>query len=141
MKEKIKNMELNIMCCVLLRPELMDEIEIEDREFKNYKRLWKFLKTFYNKFKNFDIELMTTVCNDKYQIIEYVQMILERQASTVNFKKYQQALLDLNHKNKLDIYFADKMYEYIFELSVGNISIDDFVDKVNELYEKVQTLK
>lgn len=141
MKEKIKNMELNIMCCVLLRPELMDEIEIEDREFKNYKRLWKFLKTFYNKFKNFDIELMTTVCNDKYQIIEYVQMILERQASTVNFKKYQQALLDLNHKNKLDIYFTDKMYEYIFELSVGNISIDDFVDKVNELYEKVQTLK
>lgn len=140
MKEKQKNMELNIMCCVLMRPELMEQIEIEDREFTNFKRLWRFLKTFYNKFETFDIELMASVCNDKYQIIEYVQMILERQATTVNFKKYQKALLDLNHKKKLEDFFTDKAYEYVFELGTSTITSDEFIEKINELYEKIQKL-
>ena len=141
MKEKQKNMELNIMCCLLMRPELMEEMEIGDEEFRNYKRLWKFLKAFYNRFRNFDIELMASVCNDKYQIVEYAQMILERQASTTNFKKYQKMLVEFNHKEKLETFFTDKIFEYAFELSVGTINSDEFTDKTNELYEKIQAIK
>lgn len=140
MKEKAKNMELNIMCCLLLKPTLMEQLIIEDSEFKNYKRLWKFLKAFYNRFKNFDIELMVSVCNDKYQILEYAEMIMERQATTAHFEDYQHRLLELNRKQKYESFFSEKIYEYLFELDTEQINTEEFVKKTNELYKKIQML-
>ena len=59
---KYNDLEMSILSCLLLKPELlMESLIIEDKHFIKHKKLWVFMKEFYNKFHNFDITLMCSI--------------------------------------------------------------------------------
>lgn len=130
------NLEMRIMSCVLVKPELMKQVFVQDKYFVKYKRLWKFLKAFYNKFETFDCTLMYSVCKDKYQILKYIEFLLEYDCSSKNFDKYQKQLIEQYEQNERDKIIIDKIYEWANELYVKNMPLDKFIELVNQTQQQ-----
>ena len=133
-KYKIDDLEFTILSCLLQKPELMGEVILEDKHFVRTKRMWQFMKAFYKMFGTFDINLMYSVCKDKWQIVEYMSMLLDFEPIISNFGLYQKQLLELYEENKKDKYIIEKVYELANSLLVRNISTSDFRNKVDEIY-------
>ena len=141
--DKYYDLEGSILCCFLLKPELMDTTVLEDKHFIKYQRVWKFMKAFYKKFKNFDITLMCSVCKggkDKYQLVEYIQIILTYEFSPVYFEQYQKQLIDLYDEGQKNKWIIDKVFELSNELLVRNIKVDEFKNKIDEVYNNANKL-
>lgn len=136
----IGDLELNIISCILLKPELMEEIKIEDKYFMQHQRLWQFMKAFYKKFKTFDVQLMYSVCKDKWHIVNYIQMLLDVEPKKKNFEKYQQRLIEQYNENKKDKWIIEKVYQLANDLYVKNIKVDDFQNEVNKIYKKANEI-
>lgn len=136
----IGDLELNIISCILLKPELMEEIKIEDKYFMKHQRLWQFMKAFYKKFKTFDVQLMYSVCKDKWHIVNYIQMLLDVEPKKKNFEKYQQRLIEQYNENKKDKWIIEKVYQLANDLYVKNIKVDDFQNEVNKVYKKANEI-
>lgn len=139
-KYKIDDLEFEILSCLLLKPELMEKVILEDKHFVRTQRMWQFMKTFYKKFGTFDINLMYSVCKDKWQIVEYMSMLLDFEPVINNFELYQKQLLELYEENKKDKYIIEKVYELANSLLVRNISTSDFKNKVNEIYSQADEI-
>lgn len=132
--KRYDNLELRILSCLMIKPKLMKQIIVEDKHFKIYKRLWKFMKAFYQKFQTFDCELMYSICKDKYQIINYLQMLMDLEATTKNFNKYQKQLIEQYEESERDKIIIEKIYEWANELYVRNMSVDKFKMLIDKLY-------
>lgn len=132
--KKYDNLELRIMSCLLLKPDLMKELIIEDKHFTKYQRLWKFLKAFYRRYNTFDLTLMVSVCNDKYQILNYIEWLLELEVTTNNFEIYQKQLIDLYNESEKDKLIIEKVFELANRLYVRDITTERFKELVDELY-------
>lgn len=132
--KKYDNLELRIMSCLLLKPDLMKELIIEDKHFTKYQRLWKFLKAFYGRYNTFDLTLMVSVCNDKYQILNYIEWLLELEVTTNNFEMYQKQLIDLYNESEKDKLIIEKVFELANRLYVRDITTGRFKELIDELY-------
>ena len=134
--ENVKDLEYCILSCILINPELMEKVTLEDKYFTRSNRMWQFMKAFYKKFKNFDINLMYSVCKDKYQIIAMVEILLDYDAVPNNFEKYQKQLIELYNEENYEKMMINKIFEKANELYVRNININDFKEYIDKLYNK-----
>lgn len=135
--DKYYDLEGSILCCLLLNPKNMDKLELEDKHFVKYKNIWAFMKEFYSKFRSFDIVLMHSVTNNKYQIVESVRLLLEKEPSASMFDKYQIQLLDLYNELKSDKYQIEQIFELANKLYVRQITVDEFDIKYREMKANV----
>lgn len=131
---KIDNLEFSILSCLLIKPELMEKIILEDRHFKKTQRIWQFMKSFYKKFKTFDVNLMYSVCKNKWQLIEYISLLLDFEPTANKFDKYQQQLIELYEEQEKDKYIIEKVYQLANELIVRSISTNDFKKEIDNVY-------
>ena len=131
---KIDNLEFSILSCLLIKPELMEKIILEDRHFKKTQRIWQFMKSFYKKFKTFDVNLMYSVCKNKWQLIEYISLLLDFEPTANEFDKYQQQLIELYEEQEKDKYIIEKVYKLANELIVRSISTNDFKKEIDNVY-------
>lgn len=131
------DLEINLLACLLLKPELMDKIRVEDKHFIKHHRLWKFMKAFYKRYKTFNVALMYQVCKDKYQIAKYIEWLLEVPVMSFDFEKYQDELIRQYNQNKKDKWLIDKIYDLANNLYVGNISIEKFKNEVQKAEKDV----
>lgn len=127
------NLELNILSCLLQRPELMKEVKIEDKHFIKYKKIWLFMKSFYHKFGTFDIELMVNVVNNKYKIMDYIAEIIMKDPTPSFFDKYQTALLDIYNQKKEEKEIIEKIYLLSNELYNKNIDLEKFKETIKQI--------
>lgn len=132
---KTNDLEKSILSCLLIKPELMEQLILEDKHFVKNQRMWQFMKAFYNKFKTFDIQLMASVCKDKWQIVNYIIMLLDYEVVTCNFDKYQKQLIELYEESKKEKWIIDKIYELANNLYVRNIELKDFDYNLKKIYE------
>ncbi len=137
---KYNDLELSILSCLLQRPELMKDSILEDKYFIKHKKIWLFMKAFYNKFENFDITLMMSVSKNKYRMSEYICWLVEQEPAPSLFKMYEKQLIDLYNENEKDKYIIEKVYDLANELYVRNITTYDFKNKINEIYESANKL-
>ena len=129
------DLELNILACLLLKPELMKKCYLEDKHFLKHKRMWLFMKSFYNKFKTFDARLMATVATDKRQVIDYTSLIIMCCPIFSNFDKYQERLIEMYEESEKDKWVIQRIYNLANDLLVRSISVADFKNKVDKIYE------
>lgn len=127
------DLEVNILSCLLQRPELMKNSKLEDKHFIKHQQLWKFMQSFYKKFQTFDIVLMANVCKNKYSLIKYISMLLDVEPAPSNFELYQQQLIELYNKNELEKNATNKIYDLANDLYVGNIDIYTFSSRVTTI--------
>ena len=140
MNDEIKNLEMNIMSCLLIKPELMEKLILEDKHFVKHQRLWQFMKAFYKKFNTFDVQLMYSVCKDKWHIINYIILLLDVETTTYNFNLYQKQLLELYEERKKDKFIIENVYKLANELYVRNISVENFKIQIEKIYENAKQI-
>lgn len=132
---KISDLEKSILSCLLIKPELMQQLILQDKHFVNTQRMWQFMKAFYNKFKTFDVVLMSSVCKDKWQITNYISILLNYEIVTCNFDKYQKQLIELYEESKKEKWIINRIYELANNLYVKNINLQEFDNKLKKIYE------
>lgn len=130
---EISDLELNIMSCLLLKPELMNQLIVEDKHFIKHQRLWQFMKSFYKKFGTFDIQLMYSICKDKWHIVNYLQWLAEIDVYVCNFEKYQKQLIEQQEEDEQDKIKIDLIYKLANDLWVRNITLEEFKNKIIEI--------
>lgn len=137
---KYNDLEMSILSCLLLRPKYMESLIIEDKHFIKHKKLWMFMKEFYNKFHNFDITLMCSINKNSYKMINYIIMLLDVTPTPILCLEYQQQLIDLYNEEKKERYKIEKIYELANSLLVRNITTKEFGLKVNEVFKNANEI-
>lgn len=132
---RLADLELCIMSCLLIKPELMKKIKFEDKHVKRYKRLWEFMKIFYERFGNFDIQLMYSLSKSKSDFEEYILKIADIEVNPTNFFHYQERLIEEYNESIKDEFIIEGVYRLANELYVRSIGTKDFKDKINKIYE------
>ena len=132
---KNNDLEKAILSCLLIKPELMEQLILEDKHFVKNQRMWQFMKAFYDKFKTFDIQLMASVCKDKWQVVNYIIMLLDYEVTTHNFEKYQKQLIQLYEETKKEKWIIEKIYELANNLYVRNIDLKEFELNKEKIYK------
>ena len=127
------DLELNILCCLIIKPELMEKLKLEDKHFIRHGRMWAFMKAFYKKFHTFDMHLMASVASDKRQVVEYTSMIILCEPNYSNFDLYQQRLIEMYEENEKDKYIIKKVYDLANELLVRHITVQNFKDGFDKI--------
>lgn len=140
MKNKYYNLESSILSCLLQKPELMEKVILEDKYFINYNKLWKFMKAFYKKFHNFDITLMISMCNPKYKFIMYIEDLIKLEPIPQHFEEYQEGLVKLLKESKKEKWIIEKIYDLANELIVRNVDVNEFKNKVEEIYNNADKI-
>ena len=133
-------LEASILSCLILKPNLMNDLILEDKHFIKYQRIWQYMKSFYKKYSTFDLQLMFALCKDKYSLIDYIKILVLNDVDVDNFNLYQQALLDEFNENKKERWIKNKIFVLTNELINQNISLKDFDLKYKKLYEDVNLL-
>lgn len=138
-KEYFKNygLEFYLLSCLIMWPELMPLIYIDDMYFKNHQKLWQFMKAFYFKYKTFNTALMRNVCADKYAISNYIEMIVDcgpiHKPTDFEIDIFQKQLVEDYNQSEKDKWLINKIYELANRLYVKELSIKEFEDKYQEL--------
>lgn len=134
------SLELDILSCLVQKPELMDKVKLEEKHFIKYRMLWVFLKAIYKKFGDFDLTIMTTVSQNKFKIIDYIVLLIDREPAPSKFETYQNLLLELYQEKKRERFLKDKIYKLATELYVGELDLESFEIKLKSGYIQADTL-
>lgn len=137
-----KKLELAIIQCLKINPKLNDELIVEEKHFKNYFRLFKFMQIFYKKYKSYDYILMYSVCKEKKDLLHYIEILTNFNdvVQISQFSNYQKRLIELSEEAEKDKFTILKIYDLTNELIVRNITVKEFKDKLNEIYELAEAV-
>lgn len=135
------DLEFQVLSCIIQKPEFMNNNKLKDEYFVNHKRLWVFMKSFYEKFGNFDFALMYSIVDKKEIFLEYMLRLTDFELLPHRFEQYQQRLIDKYNEGKKTEWAINMIYEYANKLYVRTITIDEFRLRVDEIIEKANLLK
>ena len=140
---KYNDLEMTILSCLILKPELMKEIKFEDKHIIKHKRLWEFMKSFYKKFGNFDPALMFNMCSDNWKLVMYIERLSELELFPNHFEEYQNRLIEAFEESEKEKFEIEHIYKMANELYCRNITVDEFElsfvefrKRAKEFYEK-----
>lgn len=137
---KYNDLELSILSCLLQEPKLMDKVILEDEHFIKYKKIWLFMKSFYQKFGNFDLTLMVNISKNKFRMSEYILWIVEKEPAPSLFEYYQKQLIEEYNQKKQDKWVIEKIYELSNNLLVGNIELKDYKSEVDNIFKNAKEI-
>lgn len=136
MKKGIDFLEMSIISCVLIKPDLMERIRFKDEYIKHYRNTWQFMKAFYKKFGNFDMQLMYSIIKNPVIIETLTAKFCNLDFSLGNFELYQDRLIEEYAETPKNLYIINTSYKLANDLLTRNISVTDFKEKIDELYQK-----
>lgn len=131
--KKYKNLELTVLSCIMQKPELMQGTILKDEYFINYKRIWIFMRSFYEKYESLDFNLMFAVVKDKENFLNTMIELYDFELLPHNFKKYEQALIEAYNQNEEDVKTIERIYNLATQLYVRKIDLKEFKDKMNDV--------
>ena len=132
--EEYYELEKCVLDCILAKSELMENNMLKDEYFIKYKRLWVFMKSFYEQYKCFDLTAMKTICTNKGMFIYYLSSVQDNDCKYVRFELYQKLLIDLYNQNKQDQAIIETIYKLANDLYVHNINLETFKESLNKIY-------
>ena len=137
---KTYDIELNILACIVMKPELINELFIELSCFEDSynKKILSFFKIFYDKYKCLDLTLMAERLSKKNQdeaskFVVYYTELLDLLPTPSMFYEYQQELIE-NYKTKL-------IKQEIQKFSNDDMSSDDLVEAINKINNDTMVIK
>lgn len=138
MKQYDYEIESNLMCCLFLKDNLIEELFVDLDCFKNTynKRVILLLREVYKKYKKLDLTLIVSELktdSEKNQFIEYYLDKLNLLPTPAMFYEYQQKLID-QHKD-------DLIKQEIKKYSNKQIELDELVENINKISNEVMVIK
>lgn len=115
------DIEFQIFACILLNPNLLDEIELNEKYFKNNKiLLW--LKKLYKQYGYLDTTLLSLSTNNPDKAIDFIVKCCDYEISYKNIYGYYKKL-------KAD-YYKQKIKSYFEKMCDDAIDYKTFIDKM-----------
>lgn len=115
------DIEFQIFACILLKPSLLDEIELNEKYFKNNKiLLW--LKKLYRQYGYLDATLLSSSTNNSDKAINFIANCCDCEISYKNVYGYYK-------KIKAD-YYKQKIKSYFEKMCDDAIDYKTFIDKM-----------
>lgn len=136
MEWKYDDLELATLACLFLHPEKMETTILEDKHFKNRGAVWIYMKTFYQKFKTFDLSLMTSFAKNKNKVLDVIMVLMDYEPVPSNFKLYEKRLIEMYEQEEKEKRLIDIYYQLATDLFLGNISLHDYKEKLKRMEEK-----
>lgn len=136
----MKDLELSILSCLVLDPDLNKKLKVSEIHFKKHRRMFLFMKSFYERFGTYDIQLMYSVCKDKWHIINYLEMLMDVEITTKNFELYQDRLIEQYYTSDKDKWIAEKVFKKASDLFVGKISSLMFKNEIEKIYKEAEEI-
>ena len=134
------DLENCILSCLLQKPELMQELILEDKHFVKNQRIWKFMKVFYGMYHNFDLNLMCSVATNKWQLMQYIIDIEEYCPTPSLFNEYQKQIIKLYEEGEKEKWIINKVYDATMDLWVRKTTSKQFKDRIEEIYKNAEEL-
>ena len=127
-------LEDNLMCCILMKHELINELYVDLDVFEKpiTKKMILFFKKFYEMHKNLDFELMINSIKDKHSqevFLEYCTNIMTLEPSPGVFYQYQEQLIS-QYKDR-------KILEEIDNFKSNKISNEELLENINTIQNKI----
>ena len=132
------DIENNIISCILLKENLINELFVDMKCFKNSynKRILLILKKHYDLYKKFDLSLMLQEFDNDYDknfFINYYVDIIDLNITPSLFYEYQQKLID--------IYKDDLIKQEIVKYSKKQIEMEELVENINKISSEAMVIK
>ena len=137
---KYNDLEISILSILLQHPEYMNKLVTDDKYFIKNKKMWIFMKSFYKRFGNFDLNLMYSVCKNKYHLVSNIEQLALSEPCPSLFEDYQKQLIKEYDELKKEKWIREKVYELANDLYVMNITIEEFNIKLQKIYEKAEMI-
>lgn len=135
---RICDFEESILSCLLQKPELMDELIVDDTNFYKYKKIFKYFKLFYETFNCLDLVLMINKLKseDKYILVEVFDKLKDFEPCPNCFKQYEEGLIQYNKEHRKELeeqQRKDEILKLSLKLSHDEITLYDFYEKIGDL--------
>ena len=136
MEWKYDDLELTTLACLFLHPECMEGTILEDKYFKNRRAVWIYMKTFYQKFKTFDLSLMTSFAKNKNKVLDVIMALMDYEPVPSNFKLYEKRLIEMYEQEEKEKRLIDIYYQPATDLFLGNIKLQEYKERLKRMEEK-----
>lgn len=137
---KYNDLETSILSILLQKPELMDKLIIDDKYFIKQKKMWLFMKDFYRIFGNFDLNLMFSVCKNKYHLMSYIEQLILSEPCVSLFEEYQKQLIKEYDELKKDKWIREKVYELANDYYMMDLSLEEFKKEIIKTEQKAEEI-
>ncbi len=137
---KYNDLETSILSILLQKPELMDKLIIGDKYFIKQRKIWLFMKEFYKIFGNFDLNLMFSVCKNKYHLMSYIEQLILSEPCASLFEEYQKQLIKEYDELKKDKWIREKVYELANDYYMMNLSLEEFKKEIIKTEQKAEEI-
>lgn len=131
--EQYELLEKAILNCFITSPELIKKTKLSEKHFKKHRRLFIFLKDFYERFGKFDISLMGSVCTNPAEALDYIAEIVDTTSISANFSLYEERLLKL-YNNFNEIEEINKLNKKLY---LREIDLNDFKIELKEIIGEI----
>lgn len=137
---KYNDLEVSILSILLQKPNLMNNLIIDEKYFIKNKKIWLFMKSFYKRFGNFDLNLMYSVCKNKYHLVSNIEQLALSEPCPSLFEEYQKQLMKEYDELKKDKWIREKVYELANNYYMMNLSLEDFKKEINNIELKANKI-
>ena len=137
---KYNDLETSILSILLQKPELMNKLIIDDKYFIKQRKIWLFMKEFYKIFGNFDLNLMFSVCKNKFHLVSYLETLALAEPCVSLFEEYQKRLIKEYDELKKDKWIREKVYELANDYYMMNLSLDEFKKEIVKTEQKAKEI-
>lgn len=137
---KYNDLETSILSILLQKPNLMNNLIIDEKYFIKNKKIWLFMKSFYKRFGNFDLNLMYSVCKNKYHLVSHIEQLVLSEPCPSLFEEYQKQLMQEYDELKKDKWIREKVYELANDYYMMNLSLEDFKKEINNIELKADKI-
>lgn len=127
---KLIDAEFNVVGSILLRPQLINELYVDENTFRKpiHLKLIRIFKKLYFEKKAIDIPLIcseATTDTERSELLDYCVQLMESIATASNFYWYQELMIE-EYKN---ILISTKINSY----STGKLTIDELIENINTI--------
>lgn len=137
---KYNDLETSILSILLQKPNLMNNLIIDEKYFIKNKKIWLFMKSFYKRFGNFDLNLMYSVCKNKYHLMSYIEQLILSEPCVSLFEDYQKQLMKEYDELKKDKWIREKVYELANDYYMMNLSLNEFKKEIIKAEQKAEEI-
>ena len=127
---KYDDLEMTVLCCLFLHPEFMEETILEEKYFKTKSAVWIYMKSFYERFKTFDLALMLSMSKKKNNILKTIMALMDYDPVSSNFKLYEQRLVEKYQESEQDDWMREKALEIATDYYFKKITKEEFENKI-----------
>lgn len=129
MKKSYEIIEKAVLESIIINPDLMKELKLTDKHFKNHQRLWLFIKECYKRNGYIDIPSMARICPNAADMIDYIADVISTGTYTARFNEYQQYIIELYD----DFETIEEIYKLSKKLYIRDIKLEDYKKEIKRL--------